>query len=1345
MMTDGWHFYIDVGGTFTDVVARSPSGESFVEKVLSSGIVRCGNVDPLRRSGAAGAANGAPGAPPEEKATFFLRQPDGRDGQAGAIGFRDPRLRHHPDGMWSGYTACFPCGENGETVAFTVSEFIGATGTMMLQDPDVASGSASRTVTPAWHDRSGYFLVSPEPAPVLAIRMILRLPLCAAIGPVSVRLGTTRATNALLERKGARTALVTTRGFADILRIGNQDRPDLFQLHVQKRSELATEVVEIDERLSADGAILLALNETVVRESLLAARASGIESIGICLLHAHRNPVHERQVADVAAGLGFKQVSVSSDINAVEGFVSRCDTAVADAYLAPVIRSYLRSIQACLPEAHLSVMTSHGGLVPAEAVHGKDCVMSGPAGGVVGCAFTVHRAGFSRAIGFDMGGTSTDVSKVEPPPEPFTYQHETVKAGVRFKTPIIAIETVAAGGGSLCAFDGQRLTVGPHSAGAEPGPACYGRGGPLTITDMNLLLGRVLPSHFPFSLDDEAVHRRVNALQQEVERATGSARSPQELAEGFVRIANEHMAAAIKRISIERGYDVRSYALCSFGGAGAQHACAIATALGMTHILISRYAGVLSAAGIGVTGLKRFAERTCRFPLDERGLAEAWTLAQELRAGLLRDLIDEGAWHGDTGADEAGTKASTGNPTDESGTLSTVVHLALSYEGQASTLAIGMGPPDQVRASFEEAHRRLYGYVHEGRRVVIESLRVELSSRARDLDSAGARPQEESDRNGSKEQGLVDVSTRLYYEGRWHDAPLHDRGNLRPGAALNGPVVVTDETSTIIVDPGWSLTLNAFGDIVLTSSRRSASRALSTAVDPVMLELFNRRFAGVAEQMGATLRRTALSTNVKDRLDYSCALFTPEGDLVVNAPHIPVHLGAMSECVRCLREDVGTFRPGDTYVTNHPYRGGSHLNDVTVVTPVFDGDDGELLFIVASRAHHAEIGGTRPGSMPPDSTCLSEEGVLIDAFRWMEDGVARDAAMRDLLTAGRYPSRSPDENIADLNAQVAANRRGAFALLSLIEQCSLPVVRAYMKHIQDSASRHMRHALGRFAAGTYSFSDRLDDGSTIRLSITIRDGTALLDFAGTDPVHPGNLNANRAIVTSAVIYCLRCLIDEEIPLNAGVLEPVQVKLPDCFLHPTERRSNGDWPAVVGGNVETSQRIVDCIFGALGVTAASQGTMNNLLFGNERFGYYETIGGGTGAGDGYHGSDAVHSHMTNTRLTDPEILESRYPVRLRRFGIRRNSGGAGAYHGGNGIIREIEALESLSLSLLTQRRVVAPYGMSGGEPGVIGRQWIQRRGQTMKEALGGIARAELQPGDRLVLETPGGGGWGRAAD
>ncbi|MHC5108485.1 MAG: hydantoinase B/oxoprolinase family protein [Planctomycetota bacterium] len=1267
MITDHWKFYIDVGGTFTDVIARVPTGRIRPFKLLSSGVIR-GTVDTV------------------DSLTDFC----------------DPARMGDPAGIWIGYDLDILDPDGRSTFQARIEDF----------DPAAGRICVARNRAMQLAPGMSYMISCHEPAPLVAIRYLMGRSLAEAIGPVEVQLGTTRATNALLERKGDRTALVTTSGFGDLLRIGNQDRPNLFEFNIRKRSELTECVIEITERLDADGKVLMPLDQARAAEQLAEARDRGIQAIAICLMHAHVNDAHEVAVAALAEQIGFRQVSMSSRVSRLEGIVSRGDTTVADAYLGSVIREYVVALRRSLPDARFRLMGSNGGLIQAEAVLGKDTILSGPAGGVVGCAFVSHRAGFERAISFDMGGTSTDVARVEPKPFPYEYQHETIKAGIRLKTPMIAVETVAAGGGSICCFDGQRLLVGPKSAGADPGPACYGRGGPLTITDVNLQLGRIVPERFPFPLDIASVGRRLDDIAAQIKRATGESLSAIDIAEGFLRIANEHIAAAIKEISIARGYDASSYALCSFGGAGSQHCCAIGEALGIQEIVISPYAGVLSAVGIGATDTRRIAERSILLPLESESTPRLESLANTMADQLLLSLGEQR---------EQGIEGAVRHDTVD-----------IRYVGQSTALTVIRGTTGEMRAAFESLHDRHYGYHHAGRSMEVCISRVQMTIAA-DVEALPSPVTETVASFGA---------TRMYVGGSFRDVPVCNRAFFANERHLAGPAIVVDPTSTIIIDNGWSATGNEHGDLVLArAGEKNVATLESSKVDPIRLELFNRKFAAIADQMGATLRRTALSTNVKERLDYSCALFTESGALVVNAPHIPVHLGAMSDCVRALLEDVGTFAPGDVYVTNDPYRGGSHLNDVTVITPIHDEQTGDLVFFVASRAHHAEIGGTRPGSMPPDSTCLADEGVLIRAFPWVTQGRSQESKLRALLAGGPWPSRCPDDNIADIAAAAAANNKGARELRELMRVHSRQVVKAYMGHIQNAAADKMRAALEKVGQGTYRFDDAMDDGTAVRVKIVVGDGFATVDFGGTDSVHAGNLNANRAIVTSAVLYCLRCLIDEDIPLNAGVLEPVEIVLPECFLNPPSHEDPRHCPAMVGGNVETSQRIVDCILGALKVAAASQGTMNNVLLGDRDFGYYETICGGSGACDGFAGADAVHTHMTNTRMTDPEVLEARYPLRLRQFRINRGSGGPGLYGGGNGVIREIEALRPLSLSILSQRRNRGPYGIGRGEPGSPGENLLYRAGQDQPEVLPAIAQAELDTGDRVVIKTPGGGGWG----
>ena len=1262
-----WQFWIDVGGTFTDCVAQSPRGEIHKWKTLSSGVVK-----------------GTVGAESHERIVRDdLRAADVRD-------------------FWRGWRI---------SVGDWASEVSGSeSGSLRLQDP----------IPPGMLD-AAYELRCIDEAPVQCIRRLLKLRIDEPIPPVDVRMGTTRGTNALLERKGARTVFVTTQGFGDILLIGSQDRPDLFALNIEKPSPLYNTVIEAQERLAADGSVLVALEEEPLAEQLQALLSEGYGSVAICLLHGYRNDVHERRIEQIACDLGFADVARSASIPVIK-FVPRAETVVLDAYLTPILRSYLHSIRSALgPGSSLKVMTSHGGLIDADRFSGKDSILSGPAGGVIAYAAEATRAGFARSIGFDMGGTSTDVSRFG---GRFELEQESVKAGVKMAAPMLAIETVAAGGGSICSFDGLQLRVGPESAGADPGPACYGRGGPLTITDVNLALGRLIPERFPFRLDQNAVQRHLDDLCAQIAASPLKRRyAPEELAQGFVEIANETMVRAIRRISVRRGYDPADHALVTFGGAGAQHACAIACALGVRSILVHPLAGVLSAFGMGLADIRRRAEQSVLQTCSPQQLDNLEAVLTEMGRQLTQAVRAEGI------------------PTHR---ISPPIRsLALRYQGVESTILIEEPEDrDYVRA-YEARHQQMYGYCHDNREVEIVTAFVEVVGQfdrpvETDIPAATSSPAPVS-------------STECWHEGKYLSTPVYDRTELRSGHDVPGPALICESDSTTWVEPAYRAAVTTTGNLLITR-RESAESVVSKTVqidpsiesgdvDPITLEVFNHRFASIAEQMGLTLRKTSVSTNVKERLDYSCALFDAQGSLVVNAPHIPVHLGAMAETVTCILHEHSDIVPGDVFVTNDPYAGGSHLPDVTVVTPVHDPESGGLLFVTASRAHHAEIGGITPGSMPPFSKSLGEEGVVLRHFKLVANGVSHVAELRDLLTTGRFPSRNPGDNLSDITAQVAANQSGARLLLELVQAESRERVVEYMQHIQSAATRKMQRALARIPDGRYARTDWLDDGSPIQVRIDVVGGAARIDFAGTGPVLSTNLNANRAIVTAAVMYSFRCLIDESIPLNSGVLAPLEICLPECLLNPPRHDDPALCPAVVGGNVETSQRIVDVLLGALHVAAASQGTMNNLTFGNESFGYYETVCGGAGATRDHPGADAVHTHMTNTRLTDVEVFEIRYPARICEFRIRAHSGGAGLCRGGNGVVRTFEFLDPLEVSLLMQRRgAYPPFGLSGGSAGAVGRN-IYRRRKRPEVVLRGIDRVDVQPGDRLTIETPGGGGYG----
>ncbi len=1263
----GWEFWIDVGGTFTDCLAHSPDGRLLTRKVLSSAVT---------------------------KGIVERRQ--------GATRVFDTSRRADPVRFWTGYEARFLDAAGNVVYSAEVESFENESSELIFKNtlPDRIDAGAR------------YELVSDEEAPLLAIRLILGLGRDEPIPPVFVKLGTTRGTNALLTRSGARTAFVTTRGFGDVLRIGNQDRPRLFDLAITKPSPLFETVVEIDERIDAAGAVLQAPDAGTVGEQLRLARQSGIESLAICLMHSFANSAHEELVERTAREAGFSEISTSSRLSPLIKIVSRGDTTVVDGYLNPVLRIYVERLNAALGGSQLKLMTSAGGLVDARRFVGKDSILSGPAGGVIGFSKVAQRAGFERSIGFDMGGTSTDVSRFD---GTYEREFETQKAGVRIVAPMLAVETVAAGGGSICDFDGVKLTVGPASAGADPGPACYGRGGPLTVTDMNLFLGKLPSERFPFPLDRPAVEIGLQSMCGRIATAApGKQFDAFELAQGFVDVANANMVRAIRKISVAKGYDPAHYVLVPFGGAGGQHACAVARALGMQRVLIHPHAGLLSAYGIGLADVRRFRERAVLQIYSAETLAALEPMFGELEEDARREVLADGV--------------ATANVEQPSRSLD------LRYRGIESTINVTAPADGDFAARYEELHERQFGYRREGRPIEIVAARVEV---------VGTLPEpHESVLEPIRRRPAPSTTVEAWFDGKAHPTPIFVRESIHPGDEIDGPAIICEPTSTVVVDPEFRAAVLARGELLIEHVAADRSNVISTEANPVQLEIFNNLFASVAEQMGVTLQRTSVSTNVKERLDFSCAVFSASGDLVVNAPHIPVHLGAMSETVKHVLAENHDLTAGDVIVTNDPYRGGSHLPDVTVVTPVHHAQTGRLLFVTASRAHHAEIGGIVPGSMPPFSKRLGEEGVLISNFKLLDRGRSREEELRRLLLSGPYPTRNVEDNLADVAAQVAANELGVRLLRELLDRYSLPVVAAYMDHIQRAAARKMRLALARFPDGNYSRTEHLDNGSPICVSIAKRGDQAVVDFAGTGPVLATNLNANRAIVTAAVLYVFRCLIGEEIPLNSGVLEPVTIILPPCLLNPAAAADSSDSPAVVGGNVETSQRVVDVLLGALGVAAASQGTMNNLTFGDPTFGYYETICGGSGATPDADGADAVHTHMTNTRLTDPEVIERRYPVRIREFRIRSSSGGGGRHRGGDGVVRTIEFLKPMVVSMLSERRgPFAPFGLGGAAAGGLGRNTLQRVGKNAIEELGGKFAIQVVAGDVLSIETPGGGGFG----
>jgi 5-oxoprolinase (ATP-hydrolysing) len=1159
----------------------------------------------------------------------------------------------------------------------------------------------------------------PRDAAVEGMRRMLGLGADEPITPAlvdCVKMGTTVATNALLERTGEPTVLVITEGFGDALRIAYQERPRIFDRHILLPEQLYGRVVEARERVGAGGEVVRALDESHLRAELRRAFADGFRAVAIVLVHGYRFDAHERVAAAIARETGFAQVSVSHEVSPLVKLVGRGDTTVVDAYLSPILRRYVEQVAAELPGVRLLFMQSSGGLADAAGFRGKDAILSGPAGGVVGMARTAERAGFGPVVGFDMGGTSTDVSYFAGELE---RAFDTRVAGVRVRAPMMRIDTVAAGGGSIVTFDGARLRVGPQSAGADPGPACYRRGGPLTITDANVLLGRILPAAFPAvfgragdePLDAAVVTERFVALAAEVERETGVRRSPEELAEGAIDIAVGAMANAIKNVSVAHGRDVSRAALHSFGGAGGQHACRVADALGIGTVVVHPFAGVLSAYGMGLADQTVMRETAVEQPLASADLDAA--LAPIERAAtdeLLRNHRDGALLVGVTRR----------------------VHVR--YDGTDTALIVREGTREEIAASFETAYRQRFSFVLPGRPLVVEAVSVEALLHGEPLTDP---PAVDEPRTGVGDAPLI----RLFDRGRWWDAPLFERASLRARDTVAGPAVIAEANATTVVEPGWQARVER--DDVLVLARVEARRGAVgdgdlARPDPIRLELFNHRFMHVAERMGVQLRNTATSVNIKERLDFSCAVFDADGSLVANAPHMPVHLGSMSESVKSVvARKAGRITPGDAFALNDPYHGGTHLPDVTVVSPVFDRDGRDLLFFVGSRGHHADIGGVTPGSMPPYSTRVEEEGVQIDNVKLVEAGVLREAEMLALLRSGDHPARNPEQNLADLRAQLAANETGARELYQMIDELGLPAVRAYLGFVQDNGEESVRAVIPRLRDGAFTLE--LDNGARISVAVRVDAGArrATIDFTGTSAQLADNFNAPRAVSTAAVLYVFRTLVDDDIPLNAGCLRPIEIVVPaGSMLDP-------QFPAsVVAGNVETSMCITNALYGALGELAAAQCTMNNLTFGDAQLQYYETIAGGSGAGPDFDGTAAVQTHMTNSRLTDPEVLELRFPVRIERFAIRAGSGGAGAHRGGDGVVRRMRFLAPMTTSILSNGRVRGAFGLAGGSAGAPGVNRIERAGGAV-EILGHLATAEMQPGDVFVIETPGGGGFGAA--
>ena len=1144
----------------------------------------------------------------------------------------------------------------------------------------------------------------------------------------AVKMGTTVATNALLERNGDRVLLLITRGFRDALKIGYQARPKIFARHIIKPDMLYERVAEVDERVRADGTVERALDLEAVRGELETAKRDGIEAVAIVLMHAYRYPEHETTIAALAREMGFAQVSVSHEVSPLIKLVGRGDTTVVDAYLSPILRRYVSTVSNDMhadgntaSDVRLMFMMSSGGLTAAELFQGKDAILSGPAGGVVGMAETGREAGFERLIGFDMGGTSTDVSHFD---GDYERAFETEVAGVRMRAPMMLIHTVAAGGGSILHFDGARFRVGPDSAGANPGPKCYRRGGPLAVTDANVMLGKLMPEFFPKifgphqnePLDETAVRHAFNNLAQQV-----GAKSAQEIADGFVKIAVENMANAIKKISVQRGYDVTHYALNCFGGAGGQHACLVADALGMTRVLIHPFSSLLSAYGMGLADIRATREQAIELPFGAKARTAVERIAARLGKTARAEVEGQGV---------------------PDGKIKVIVRAHIRYAGTDTALVIDAGKLagarvaladlKKMQSSFERAHKARFGFIDRNKQLVIEAVSVEaVGGGAKFKESAGSRTRKALPEPAKR--------TRFFSQGEWHDAAVYTREQLRPGQKVAGAAIIIEPHQTVVVEPGWQAELTAKNHLVLARVvPLERTHAIGTEADPVMLEVFNNLFMSIAEQMGVSLQNTAYSVNIKERLDFSCAVFSAEGALVANAPHMPVHLGSMDRAVETIiRENEGRIAPGDVYAINAPYNGGTHLPDITVCTSVFDDKKRKILFWVASRGHHADVGGISPGSMSPNATTIEEEGVLFDNFKLVDRGRFREKELTEALTGAKYPARNPVQNINDIKAQIAANEKGVAELRKMVEQFTLPVVEAYMRHVQDNAAESVRRVIDRLHDSSFEYE--MDQGTWIKVKITVdkEKRKARVDFTGTSPQQPTNFNAPEPVTRAAVLYVFRVMVDDEIPMNAGCLRPIDIVIPKrSMLSP-------EYPAaVVAGNVETSQAVTDTLFGALGSLAAAQGTMNNLNFGNKKYQYYETICSGSPAGPGFNGTDAVHTHMTNTRLTDPEVLEFRYPVVLEDFHIRKGSGGRGKWHAGDGIRRTIRFLEQMECTILSGHRRVRPFGLAGGEAGQVGEN-VVRRNDRSTERLQGCDATVIDAGEAIIIQTPTAGGYERS--
>ncbi|MCB0704885.1 MAG: hydantoinase B/oxoprolinase family protein [Saprospiraceae bacterium] len=1246
-----WKIFVDTGGTFTDCMGIGPSGKWLRTKVLSSGILR---------------------------ATLTK--------QLGSNQYSFQHNWNHTAAIFQGYNLRFPL--HPKSGVFQILELDPQTGLIKLDRP-------ARFPMPSTIE-----IYADEEAPILGARILTQTPLNKLLPATEFRLGTTRGTNALLEHKGAKTLLLTSRGFKDLLLIGNQQRPDLFQLDIPPRARFQSDVLEVEERLDVTGFPIIPLEETEIRRILAYCQKTQPEAIAVCLIHSYLQPEHENRIAHALRAAGFQTVCASNELLTTIGFLARTQTCVLNAYLLPVLSGYLDRIQSKLPNSSLQLMTSSGGLWPREAFRPVESLLSGPAGGVVGAKNIAQNLGFDRLLCFDMGGTSTDTAHYN---GHFDYHYQSEAAGWELLVPALGIETVAAGGGSICYLKNGRLQVGPESAGAYPGPACYGAGGPLTITDVNVLLGKMAPDKLSIPINTEAALNALDQLLLELNKQSRKAYSQQGVLEGLIRIANEKMAEAIRRISVSAGFDPSEYPLLAFGGAGGLHACKLAEQLRISKVILPKDGGLLSAYGIGQAQIERWAERQILQPFtDCQDRFREWFLKLEQEAfSAVQNSID----------------------TDLSPQIQRR-SIFLRFRGQSESLETPWSEEQDVLQLFYEKYKQQYGHV-PNHPVEVDLIRLLASGPTRII-SADQHTGKKTVHFHFLQPTVAELPPVRVYD--WDELPA--------GVKLNGPLILTNPFSTAYVESGWSLELTSSGDALLTSIKKN--KLNDPDGEAIQLELFTNRFTAIAREMGVMLQRSAFSVNIRDRLDFSCGLLDPAGNLLVNAPHIPVHLGSLGLCAR-LSLEACPLQAGEILITNHPKFGGSHLPDVTLLAPVFT-EEQKLIGYVINRAHHAEIGGLTPGSMPTNARSLMEEGVVIPPTKIARNGQVDWPLVEAIFQNARYPSRAVTENLADIRAALAALQSGQKKLQSMVNQFGLESVQLYMTAIRRQAKNALESALEKRGNGVWNALEKLDDGHRISLKIEIKNKRILFDFDGTSGVHPGNLNANRSIVYSAILYVLRLLCRDQIPLNEGLLEPVEIRLPLSFLNPHFPDNPADCPAVVGGNTEVSQRLVDTLLLPFDLVACGHGSMNNFLFGNAHYGYYETIGGGSGAGPGFAGRDAVHQHMTNTRITDPEILEKRFPVRLREFSIRKNSGGTGRWPGGNGIIREIEFLEPVVFTLISQHRREQPYGKAGGNPGVTGRQFlIEADGK--KTLLNGTDSRKLQAGDRIRIETPGGGAWG----